>query len=118
MDAMEIADIESMIDAMRSRVETAKQLRMQATQDAPSKTDRDIAFAIHEVLMKQDELDELRAIEAKIQTLSDSEVPSEIRDAFKRAKEAPTYSRLQALVREFIRLQEEEEAALLMLLAG
>jgi hypothetical protein len=103
----------------RQRLEQADQDRRDGIRDARarSETEAQIARLLHEKLQREEEqqnLDRLKELVVKYRGLTD--VPQRVHAAFVKAGAERTFSRLQALQRELIRFQEEEEMALLMIL--
>ena len=69
-------------------------------------------------MAEQAKKDELNRLKAEVLKYSDTKaLPDRVRVAFQKAKSEQTFSRLQALQREIERMLDEEEVALVMVLA-
>ena len=111
-------DFQRQIQRRRALLAEAERLRREAMEEArENAVHREIARKLHEQLRKeqeQEELDRLRRLVDKYDKLAGTS--DSVQLAFMKAKSERTFSRLQALQRELIRAQEEEEMALLMIL--
>jgi hypothetical protein len=77
----------------------------------------EIAKHLHAELARQEELNELQRLRVLVSRHSELlGVPETVQRAFLRARSEASFSRLQALQREFAKSLDEEEMALLMLL--
>lgn len=105
---------------MERRVE--QEQRQQAQQIALTNAKADavqaeIAQRLHAELARQEELNELQRLRVLVSRHSELlGVPESVQRAFLRARAEASFSRLQALQREFAKSLDEEELALLMIL--
>lgn len=88
----------------------------EAAKDDPIQAE--LAKYLHEQLARQAKHDDLLRMQRIVtkQTL-DRSLPDKVQKAFERAQANASFSRLLALEREFIKMQEEEELALLLTLS-
>lgn len=105
----------------RRRVDAENKRRLvEALKEAEDdRIQADIARIFHEQLAKEQEQKDLERLRLLVQNNNELTSATErVQNAFRKAKVEQTFSRLQALQRELIRAQiEEEEMFLLMLLA-
>ena len=95
----------------------AKQAALEAASE--DSIQGEIAQILHEQIAVQEEQDALERLRQLVISTTDTGiVPQRVKLAFERAQAEQTFSRLQALQREFERMQQEEEedTALIMLL--
>lgn len=102
----------------REMLREANQRKQEAIEEAKDDAvQKEIARRLHAELASQDEraqLERLRALVEEHENLTNSS--QRLETAFLKAKSERTFSRLQALQRELIKAQEEEEMAVLMIL--
>jgi hypothetical protein len=105
--------------ARRRRLQQqAKEAEQEAIEAArQDKIQKEIARRLHAQLQKDQEQQEIDRLRKLVDSTKDLTYDNErIQTALLKAKSERTFSRLQALQRELIRAQEEEEMALLMVL--
>lgn len=105
----------------RRRKERERELEIAQEAQEAAKDDplqAELARYLHDQLAKQakhDDLLRMQKIVAKQKV--DRTLPEKVQKAFEQAQAEASFSRLMALEREFIKMQEEEELALLMTLS-
>jgi hypothetical protein len=100
---------------LQQQAKEAEQEAIEAARD--DKIQKEIARRLHAQLQKdqeQQEITRLRGLVDSFEVLTNDN--NRIQTALLKAKSERTFSRLQALQRELIKAQEEEEMALLMIL--
>lgn len=97
-------------DANRRKQEAIEEAKDDAVQ-------KELARRLHAELARQDEIDQLGRLRSLVSENSYlTNADNRLQTAFLKAKSERTFSRLQALQRELIKAQEEEEMAVLMIL--
>lgn len=100
----------------REREERAAEEAAEAAQGDAVQTE--LAKLLHGQLAKQAKHDDLMRLKRIVQRQSlDRTLPDKVQKAFELAKTEASFSRLMALEREYLKMQEEEELALLMTLS-
>ena len=100
----------------RARLEEEER-RKEAERELLDEIDAEIARRLHRDMAAQEELEDLARLREIVRQYPAMDGANErVQRAFLAAREAQTFSRLQALQREFMRMQEEEEIAILMIL--
>ena len=102
----------------RQRRALASERALEAQQEAKdNELQAELARRLHAELARQEQLDELQRLRLLVARHARLEgVPDVVQRAFERARAQQSFSRLQALQREFAKSLEEEEMALLMIL--
>lgn len=102
----------------RNLLDDAKRRKQEAIEAAKDDAvQKEIARRIHAELQREEEKQEIDRLKKLVESSGELTRSTErVQNAFLKAKSERTFSRLQALQRELIRAQEEEEMALLMIL--
>jgi hypothetical protein len=102
--------------AKRELEERLAEEAQEAAHGDPLQTE--LAQLLHANIARQAELDDLKRLQKLIKRQSlDRSLPDKVQRAFEKAQADASFSRLQALEREYLNMLDEEEHALLMTLA-
>lgn len=108
---------ERQVSRSRTRKHREERLADEA-QQTPDPIQQELAHYLHEQLAKQAELDDLQRLKTLVAKQAlDRELPEKVQAAYLKAQSDASFSHLQALQREYLKMLDEEEHALLMTLA-